>query len=169
MATVANGSINTTLKGSLSNNGLDIGQANYSFNESFSVSFANGAGLNQVQQIWTDLRTVAASSNDDINLTSLTNGFGAAIVFTSIKAIMIKAALANVNDLLIGDAATPFASFFGDPEDIIVVKPGGMILLSNPSAAGYPVTASTNHLLRVANSSSGSSVDYEIFLYGATA
>jgi hypothetical protein len=169
MATSATASINTTVKGSLSDTGLDIGQASFSFNESFNTAFSNGAGANQVKQIWADIRTIAASGNDDINLTSLTNALGAAIVFTSIKGLMIKANAANTNNLIIGDAATPFASMFGDPEDTLIVPPGGLILLANPSAAGYAVTASTNHLLRITNGNSGTTVTYQIFLFGATA
>lgn len=169
MATVAAGTIKTSVKGSLSDSSLDIGQASYSFDDNFTVALVNGAGAGAITQVWADIRTIAASSNDDINLTSLTNALGGAVNFSAIKAMAIKANANNTNNLIIGDAATPFASFFGDAEDTIIIPPGGMINLVNPSATGYVVTPSTNHLLRVTNGGAGSTVNYQIYLYGVTA
>jgi len=169
MAIVATASINTTLKGSLSNNGLDIGQASFSFNESFNLALSNGVGINAITQMWNDIRTIAASTSDDINLNTLTNAFGLAASFASIKAMLVKANIANTNNLVVGNAATPFASFFGAADNTLILPPGAMVLLTNPSSAGYAVTPTTNHLLTITNGGAGTTVSYEIFLFGVAA
>jgi hypothetical protein len=130
----------------------------------YTQLLANGTGANQASQHWHDQRTTAG--NDDLDISgSLTNVFGTSIVFTKIKAIIIKAASANVGDVLVGAAASnQFLTFLGSATDKIKVKPGGLLILVAPDANGYAVTAATGDILRVASSSG--SVTYDIILIG---
>ena len=48
----------------------------------------------------------------------------------------------------------------------MTVKPGGWLASYDPSATGYAVTNTTADILQIANSSSGSSVDYDIIVIG---
>jgi hypothetical protein len=133
---------------------LDIGTAEY--RPSYSAIFAlqNGTGANQ--------------ANEFLDLAgSLTNAFGAQITFDKVKALIIKAAATNTNDVLVGGAASAQASaFFGDVTDVVKVKPGGMVAFVAPDANGYDVTATTADLLKIANSAGGTSVSYTIILIG---
>lgn len=150
---------------------IDIGNRSYTLSKTYTNSFANGTAAEQANSIFTDTRTVAASSNDDLDVAGgITDAFGNTITFTNIKMIIVNAAAANTNDVLIGAEGTnPFSTFFGDATDKLILKPGGTFCLSNPGADGYGVTASTGDILRLANSSSGTSVTYDIVIIGEVA
>lgn len=147
---------------------LDFGTAEYRPVINNRFEFAEGVGLNQAQKVFTDQRTLTASSSEDLDLNGvLTDCFGAALAFTEIKALLIKAAASNVNNVLVGGAATnQFVTPFGAATHTITVRPGGLLLLVAPDATGYAVTPSTGDLLKIANSGAGSSVVYDIALLG---
>lgn len=133
--------------------------------------FADGTGADQIKQVFADTRTISASSNEDLDLAGgLTNALGQSITFTKIRAIAIKASPSNTNNVLVGGAASAqFASWVGDATDVVVVRPGGLLVLVAPDATGYAVTATSADLLRIANSAGSTSVSYDIVLLGTTA
>lgn len=147
---------------------LDIGSVSYPVNYGSTFVLTNGTGANNANQIFTDTRTLTASATEDLDLSgSLVNAFGTTIAFTKIKALIVTAAAANTNDVLVGGATSnQAASFFGDATDVVKVKPGGMIALVAPDANGYSITASTADLLKIANSAGGTSVTYTIVIIG---
>jgi hypothetical protein len=147
---------------------VGLGAGSVQINAKASNDFADGAGANQVHLVWSSLaRSIAASSSETHDLNAvLTDAFGNSITMTKLKAVFIAAAATNVNDVLIGGGSTPVA-LFADISDIMPIKPGGTLLLVAPGAAGYPVVAATGDLLKVANSSSGTAVVYDIVLLGA--
>ena len=149
-------------------NDLDLSVAKDTVNYPLKQTFANGTGLNQINTFWSDRRTIAASSADDLDLAGgLTDAFGNVLTLTKVKGLIISAALANTNDVVIGgDASAAFYAFLGAANDTIILKPGAWFALCNPSAAGYAVTATTGDILQIANSSSGSSVTYDIVILG---
>lgn len=130
----------------------------------YTQALANGTGANQASQHWHDQRST--SGNDDLDISGvLTNVFGTSIVFTKIKALIVKAAVANGNDVIVGGGASnQFATPFGSATDKVKVKPGGLLVLVAPDVNGYAVTAGTGDILRVA--SGGGSVTYDIVLIG---
>lgn len=162
--------ITTSIKATLSTS-PDIGAAAYRVDETITSQFADGTGAGQAKQLFTDTRTIAASGNEDLDLSgALSNAFGTSIAFTAIKAIRVKAAAANTNDVQISPAATNgWLGPFADASDIISVPPGGQFLMTREDATGWAVTAGTGDLLNVANSSSGTGVTYTIELIGETA
>lgn len=149
-------------------NPIDVGSVSYPVNLAYSQGFVDGVGADQAQKIFTDLRTIGASGTDDLDLAGgLVDPFGVAITMTKLKAVIIKAAAANVNDVVLGGAAAnQVASIFGTVTDKIKVKPNGMIALIAPDVNGYSIVAGTGDLLRVANGGAGTSVDYTITLIG---
>lgn len=163
MAKTFTGKVSVSISGTLTTD-ADIGTNKYSFGKTYSHDFTNGTGANQCNMGWTDTRTT--SGNDDLDMAGvLTDAVGAAITFTSIKTIAIKAADANVGNLIVGAEGTnEFASMFGDVSDTLIIPPGGILVLTAPGATGYAVTASTGDKLRIAPSSG--SVTYDIFLLG---
>jgi hypothetical protein len=132
---------------------------------------ASGTGANQADLMFSDTRTLAASGSESLDLAGvLTDALGATLTFARVKAIVIAASAGNTNDVVIGGAASnAFVNWVADATDKIKVKPGGMFVLVAPGAVGYPVTASTGDLLQVANSSSGTSVTYDVVIIGASA
>jgi hypothetical protein len=135
-------------------------------NISTEFIFANGTGANQCNFQWSDTRTVAASSNDDIDLSGgITDAFGTTIAATSIKMMYIRNR--GTGPLQIGGATDPFSSWLADPTDAVILPGGTIMLLLNPSAAGYVVTAGSADVLRVrATAGSPASIQYDIVLWG---
>lgn len=136
-----------------------------------TISLATGTGVNQADLLYHAQRTLTASSNEDLDLAgSLTDAFGATLTFTRIKAILISAAAANTNNVVVGGAASnAFINWVSDSTDKIIIRPGGTFALFASDATAYAVTASTADLLRVANSGAGSAVTYDIAIIGASA
>lgn len=148
--------------------GFDVGTGRHSVDTNYSTTFANGTAANQANQMWTDTRTISASSDDDLDLAGvLTNAFGTTLTFTSIKAIVVKASSANTNDLIIGGSATnPFETFLGGTNPSVLVVPGGSFAIVNPEATGYAVTAGTGDILRFTNAAGGTTVEYDVIIVG---
>lgn len=149
-------------------NALDLGTATLPITRTARAIFADGVGANQANVLWSDTRTLAASATEDLDLAgaALLNAFGVAAVFARLKAIYVKAASANTNDVIVGAGTSGIVGPFASATDALVVKPGGFILLCAPDAAGWPVTATTADILKVANSAAGTGVTYDIVLVG---
>lgn len=129
---------------------------------------SDGTGADQATQAFSDERTLSASSNEDLDLAGvLTDVFGASITFTAIKAILLVADAGNGDNIELGGAATnALVNWVGDASDKVVIPPGGMFLITAPDATGFPVTAGTADLLRVANADGAASGTYKIVIIG---
>lgn len=126
----------------------------------------NGSASGQANKIWVDQRTLAASTAEDLDLAgALVDNFGTTLTFSTIKAIYVKAASGNTNNVEVGGAVAPLLGVFDDATDKIVVKPGGAFMWFAPGT-GATVTATTGDDLNVNNSSSGTSVTYDIVIIG---
>lgn len=147
---------------------LDFSTAEQNLQYNVSHAFADGVGANQAQRLFTDQRTLAASATENLDLSGvLTDAFGASLAFTEVKALVIKAAAGNTNDVLVGGAASNgFITPFGDATDVVRVRPGGTLVLVAPDATGYAVTAGTGDLLKIANSAGSTSVTYDVVIVG---
>lgn len=130
---------------------------------------ADGSGLNQASGVFHDRRTLGASATEDLDLSgTLLDAFGAVISFTKVKGIFVAADAANPEDVIVGGAAANgFVAWVGGATHTVTVKPGGVLALIAPTAAGYLVTAATADLLRIGNGGAGGSVTYDIVLIGA--
>ncbi len=148
----------------------DLAAVTAAFNMRKALGFAPGTGAGQADKIFSDTRQIAASSNDDLDLTSLTDPLGAALAFAGVKGIYVEAAAGNTNDVVIGghDSAA-FLGPFADATDKIRLKPGEVFFITNRTAAGWAVTGTTADILRIANGGSGSAVNYSIILVGDSA
>lgn len=135
------------------------------------VLLADGTGANQADLVYSGTRTLSASGSEELDLAGgLEDAFGATLTFAKIKGILIKAASGNTNNVVVGGAASnAFQGPFGATNDTIAVKPGGQFLISAPNAAGWPVTAGTGDLLKIANSSGTTGVTYDIVIIGTSA
>ncbi len=133
---------------------------------------APGTGAGQADKIWTDQRTLAASATEDLDLAGvLVDAFGAAITFARIKAILIRAAAGNANNVVVGAAASAQWSTLLGATGTVILRPGAVALVAAGAAdaTGYAVTATTADLLKVANSGAGTGVTYDIAVVGCSA
>ena len=166
MATL-NASLTLSLAASLVN-ALDLGDVTQNVANSSNFPLSDGIGASQAKSLFSDTRTLAASGTENLDLAgALTDAFGAVINFTKIKALIIKASAANVNDVVVGGHATAACfSFFGAATHTMKVKPGGMIALVAPDINGYAVTAATADMLTVTNGAAGTGVTYDVIIIG---
>lgn len=152
---------------------LDLGTAQAQLSKAYTVEFANGTTAGQADRVFHDTRTLAASANEDLDLAGvLTDALGGSLTFARIKGLIVSAAAGNTNNVIVGGAASnQFLSWVGAGTHTITVRPGATFALmaGAADAVGYVVTAATGDLLRIANSSSGSTVTYDIAVIGCSA
>lgn len=158
-------SITATLTGS-----GDLGTPSVPLAITESQTWSSGTGADQADLVFADTRTLAASATEDLDLAGvLTNPLNATLTLAKVKAILVRAAEGNTNNVVVGGAsANGLLGVFGDATDTIVVKPGGVFLWVAPGT-GASVTAATGDLLKIANSGAGTGVTYDILILGASA
>jgi hypothetical protein len=146
----------------------DLGSPSMPFQLNEVVSFTPGAAAGQANLVFADNRTIAASANDDIDLNgSLPAPFGGTIGFTAVRAIIIRAAAGNTNNLVVGAAASnPFVGPFGAAAHTLAIRPGDELVLTARNA-GWTVTPATADILRIANGGAGTPVNYDIIILGS--
>jgi len=139
----------------------------------YQLLYGTGTGAGLADRVWHDQRTIAASGTDDLDLAGvLVDVFGATVTFARIRAMVVAAASGNTNNVIVGNATTNgFITWVGAAAHTVTVRPGGFLCLANglTDATGYAVTAGTGDILRIANSGAGTSVTYDIILFGASA
>lgn len=147
-------------------NALDLitVQGNYTYSN--TEAWTDGTGANQFQISFTDQRTTD-STGEDLDLAGvLKDGFGRVLTFTAIKAISIEASSTNTQTVNVGAGTHPLADIFGATADFICIPAGGTFTIVNPSAAGWPVTATSADDLGIKASTGGGSVTYKIVIIG---
>jgi hypothetical protein len=164
LSTTMHAAIEYTLNGS-----LDFGSAVAKYDGAKDVSLASGTGAQQADLVHIDHISIAASGNTTKDLAgSLLDPLGNACVFAKVKAILVKASAANVNNVVIGADTNAFVGPFGGTTPTVSVPPGGQFLVSAP-AAGWAVTADTADTLKFANSGSGTAVEFDVLIIGCSA
>lgn len=150
-------------------NALDIGSAKYEPSVSTRITMPTGTTTGKADLIFTDTRTVAASGTDALDLAgSLTGPIGGTLTFVKVKAVFVKAAAANTNAVRLNRPASNGVPLFLAASDGIDILPGGIFAWVAPGA-GVTVTAGTGDLLNLDNSSSGTSVTYDVVIIGTSA
>jgi hypothetical protein len=147
------------------------GQREFNIEETVEYALAHGTADNKADLLFRDVRQIAASGNDDLDLAAvLEDAHGAVLTFVEVVALIVEADPDNTNDVHVGGAASnQFASFLANSSDIIKVRPGGKIALFAPKGTSYAVVAGTGDILRISNSAGGSVVDYTITIVGRSA
>lgn len=136
------------------------------------IDLASGTGAGQADKIWTDQRTLAASATEDLDLAGvLTDAFGGTITLARVKAILVRAASGNTNNVAVGGAsATQWAALLGTA-GTVTLRPGAVfVAAAGPAdATAYVTAAGSTDLLKVANSAGSTSVTYDIAVIGCSA
>lgn len=146
----------------------DLGSPAMPFALAETMSFTAGSGNGQANIVFSDNRSIAASSNDDLDLSGVLSAvFGGTIAFTAIRAIIIRAAAGNTNNVVVGNATSnQFLGPLGAAAHTIAIRPGDELVMTARNA-GWTVTAGTGDILRIANSGSGTPVVYDIIILGS--
>ena len=139
-------------------------------------SHTYGTNANQMNAIALRSGTLTNGQTLDVNLSAMTNAFGA-VNFARVNFIAVRsptnnawlgtgtnATMTGTNALVVGNAASDqFAEWLGDVADTVVIRPGGLLLLTSP-ISGY---VSTGKLFRIANVGDTNSITYELYFGGA--
>ena len=165
LSTLIESRINATLKGV-----ADIGTPTLTQDESARYQWENGVGANQADVLWSDERTVTTGATDSIDLAGVLTGLlGGTLTMVKVKAIRVrnsqKSGVANTTVISLTRPATNGVPIFAAAGDAIPIHPGGEVLIVNPAAAGYVVTAATGDLIDIVNAA-GASATYRIEVLG---
>lgn len=166
LRTVVTGQVKALYK-----NILDLSIPTDDFLKTITIELDNGTAANSADLLFHDTRTLAASASEDLDLAGgLTNPLtGAAMTFVEIRAVQIRASASNTNNVRVTRPASNGVPLFLAASDGIDIPPGGMFMWACPADGKVTVTASTGDLITVANSSSGTSVTYDVTIVGCSA
>jgi hypothetical protein len=150
----------------------DLGSASRVASVRRAVALAAGTGAGAADLVFSDRRTIAASGTENLDLAgTLVDSFGATITFVKVKGIYIAASAANTNSVVVGAAGTnPWIGLL-NTTGTVTLRPGAalMAMAGQSDATGMGVVAATGDLLKVANSGSGTGVDYDVVIIGTSA
>lgn len=146
----------------------DLTSALEAINFTFSSSYTSGQGANQANAFFSDTRTLAATNESfDLNAGTMTDVYGAGLVFTKVRLLYVKNKsttdlqfLTLTGDFLSGAASSPLA---GSTSPTININAGGFCLLESPPTTGFAVTTTVSDGLTVTNTAS---FDYDIIIVG---
>ncbi len=151
-------------------NALDLVEAAAPLDYKSKMTWTSGTTADRADLVWSDRRTIAASSNEDLDLAGvLTGALGTTLTFVELRAVLISASTGNTNNVRLIRPASNGVPLFLAASDGIDIPPGGFFFWACPADGKVTVTASTGDLLNVANSSSGSSVTYDVIIIGTSA
>lgn len=164
LTTVVDANIAATLTSA-----LDLVTASAPLALNTRITMGNGTATGKADLAWSDTRTVAASSTDALDLAgSLAGNLGGTLTIVKLKAVLVRAATANTNNVRVNRPATNGVPLFLAASDGIDVLPGGLFLWVAPGA-GVTVTAATGDLINIDNSGAGTAVTYDVVLIGTSA
>lgn len=151
---------------------LDLATASVPLAVRKAVSLSSGTGAGEADLLFSDRRTIAASSSEDLDLAgALTDAFGSTLTFARVKGLIVAAAATNTNDVVVGAAASnPWETLLG-ATGTVTLRPGAVFaaVAGEADATGWAVAAGSTDLLKVANSGADTSVTYDIVIIGASA
>lgn len=163
LTTKLNFRLNTDLS-----NALDLVTPKATQGYSYLLELASGAGLNQANVIWSDKRTVNASTTDTLDIATgggLVDALGTAVAMARMKGLVVRNK--GAQNITVGRPAANGVPWLAAAGDSNIVVAGGLMALFWPTAAGIVVTAATGDLIEIVNGA-GASVDYDIVIIGAS-
>jgi|6_EtaG_2_1085325.scaffolds.fasta_scaffold04511_2 hypothetical protein len=137
-------------------------------------SVSTGTGADQMDLLWHDQRTLAASASEELDLAdgTLVDSFGVACQFAEVRMICIVASSDNdaANDIVVGGTVThEWLGWLTAAGDKITLPTGAASINYSPSDGGWPVTSGSSDTLQIANSAGTNSVTYDIYIGGTSA
>lgn len=146
----------------------DMGTGRFDLNYKKLLSLASGVGAFQGDALYVDQHSIPGSGtvNLDFNAGGLVDAIGGAFVPVRLKAILIHSLPANLNDLNVIRPSTTGVPFLGAAGDMVVLVPGSHLLLSNPSATGWAVTAGTGDIIELTNAAATNTILIDVLIVG---
>lgn len=134
----------------------------------YAKRWESGTTTRKANEVYQATRTISGSSNEDLDLTALTNAFGDALGLAEVRMIIIEAAAANGAELQVKPSASNgWTALQSGTTDHVKVEAGCTIALLAPVDGAYAVSG-TNKSINVANAD-GSNASYTITVLGTDA
>lgn len=154
-----------TLTGSLTNT-PDLSSVYETIAKTYENLFGNGTGANQINQVWHDQRSTDTTGEELDLAGGVTSQLsGAALTFAAIKVVVVYASTSNSGNVVVSRPGANGLVLFAAASDALAgLKPGGLFVFTDPSAAGLTVTGGTGDLLKIAASTG--TVTYDIWIGG---
>ncbi|WP_405149434.1 hypothetical protein OG589_14510 [Sphaerisporangium sp. NBC_01403] len=133
------------------------------------ISLISGTGAGAADQIWSATRSINSGATDSLDLAGvLTSPLGGTLTFARIKGVLVAAAATNTTNVDVARPATNGVPLFSAVSSAISVRPGGLLVWMDPSAAGVVVTPGTGDLINLVNGS-GATAKCDVVIIGASA
>lgn len=135
----------------------DVGSAVARINETFSKTFLNGTGVDQATSIFADDFSISGAGTQTYDLAGgVANALGQAASFAAVKALIIVNT--GTAPLTYGGGSNPFLGWLGDASDEIAIPVGGLIVLTDPTAAGQAVTPGTGDIITISGTNAAGTI-----------
>jgi hypothetical protein len=121
-------------------------------------------GFADANVIFTDSKSLAVSTTQNYDLTTLTDFFNDSVDFGEVLGIMIQCSAGTIT--CFGAASNPFQWFLADPTDKITIKAGATLMFGNDTLANAGVVDASNKNLLIANPSASVVATYKIIIIG---
>ena len=156
-----------------------LGDPSVSVAETIAITLANGTSIDEASRIWQTRDRTLASAADlaidvfdggalDIGAGSGLDQLGQAITLTGAKAIVVyNQVLASGGVLTVGNetsAAAWSTPFNGSDVAAVTIPQGGVFVLTAPTAAGFAITDTSDHLLNF--NAAGGDCLFDFYLIG---
>jgi hypothetical protein len=148
---------------------LDLVTSESKLRKNYQLLLATGTAANQADMIFHDQRVLTASSTEDldVNAGGLSDAFGTTFTIAKLKMLLVCAAAANTNDVVLG-GDTNEVPYLSAAATTHTIAPGGCFCIYDPTLGGWTVTAATGDVIQVANSGAGTSVTYDVVIVGTS-
>lgn len=144
---------------------LDLGTVKDDLEKLYTLDLPTGTGSGQANQLFHDQRVVNSGATDSLDLAGvLQNAIRQTVTFSSIKAVIVKAAAGNTTNLSITRPAANGVPIFAAAGDACPIGPGGIFVWCSPGA-GVTVTGGTGDLLDIVNAA-GAAATYDVIIIG---
>lgn len=150
----------------------NVGGSQASLSLQPGVALAAGTAAGQTDVAWFDQRTLAASATETLDFAgTLRDPLNNLVTMVRMKALVIFASANNTNNVVVGGGGTTITTLFGATTHTTPVRPGGFVCwcVGMNDAIGYGITSGTADLLQIANGGAGSTVTYQVAVFGASA
>ncbi|MCA9246856.1 MAG: hypothetical protein KDA42_07060 [Planctomycetales bacterium] len=152
---------------------LDLSTVTDNARLQYDQALDDGTSAGQADKLWHATRSVGAGSNDDLDLSALTqsiHGSTVTIAFAKIRAIMIVNTATTAGETLVLDSsvANAFTAAFHSSATSKLQIPADSPLMLVNKVDGWAVTDGSADILRISNAGSGT-VSYKIVIAGTSA
>ena len=133
-----------------------------------------GTGAKAANQYFQDVRTLAASTAELLNISNgaaggavaLLNPYAEAVAFAKITGILIVNTSTTGTLTIGGDATYDLTTLFGANADKVRIRPGGTFFMNVGDADATAMAVATDEVLKISNEDGANALTYQIVLIG---